>query len=296
MAARGAVLVEKLTVTPALAELVEQTKDLPVSAPLQGELAETGKDGQEQAVRPRKRPVVNQAEKRWKEEHKTSIEIAKTNITSKFDGSGDMDRLARDLEQVVLDLENKENNAQEIRPTDPIPPGLSTVRPVFPKPPPLRYQPRPPKPKSRTASPEIQRAQVPVPVQDAMQVEPSPPATTRDNEMDEGDGGDSDGDYVYDTYVRRPLSAGLMLTNPVLDAEADSDALHRQTGIDPTRKDIGVVVITEEDEALWDNFAEGEDEDNWDSEDVDSNGKFACNNNDDVPHINGVVLLNISSN
>lgn len=275
-----AVLVEKLTRSPsvkadsALEEMAREYEDASVDT---GPPAEPGKDGQEPPGRPRKRPVINEAEKRWRESQKAAIAAAKANITSKYDGADDMDRLAKELEQVVLDLEQ---NDQEMRAAEPIPPtSPSTARPVFPKPPPLKYQPKPPKSRSRTLSPE---AKTGGDVQDTMQVEPEPappvPATAKDETDD-----DSDGDYVYDTYIRRPLPAGSMLTNPLLDLEAADDALLRQSGIDLTRKDIGVVVITEEDEYLWDNFAEDEEEEeNWDGEDVDSNGKsapqyFRCN-------------------
>ncbi|KAL1986314.1 hypothetical protein VTN96DRAFT_9553 [Rasamsonia emersonii] len=270
-----AVLVEKLTRSPsvkaasALEELARESEDASVDTSPPRERAEPEKDAQEEPVRPRKRPVVNEAEKRWRESQKATIAAAKANITSKYDGADDLDRLAQELEQVVLDLEQ---NDQEMKPAEPIPPSPSTVRPVFPKPPPLKYQPKPPKSRSRTLSPGAKAGGG---VQDTMQVEPAPPApaTTQDTAKDEADE-DSDGDYVYDTYIRRPLPAGSMLTNPLLDLEAADDALLRQNGIDPTRKDIGVVVITEEDEYLWDDFAEDEvDEENWDGEDVDSNAE-----------------------
>src|SRR5581483_6741980 len=88
--------------------------------------------------------------------------------------------------------------------------------------------------------------------------------------MDTAD--DSEGEYVYETYVRRPIHE--ILVNPISDYDVDNDTLYRELGIDTSRKDIGLVVITEEDEELWASLVEVDiDEDKWNTDDEDSNGE-----------------------
>ena len=61
--------------------------------------------------------------------------------------------------------------------------------------------------------------------------------------------------YVYETYLRVPRSE----LAPNYDENKDS---------------IGVLVIEEQDEELWQTFAEDDEDSGWDEEDGDSNGKF----------------------
>jgi len=72
-------------------------------------------------------------------------------------------------------------------------------------------------------------------------------------------GSASEDDYVYETYVRLPHNAAV------------------QTEIEQKNlmANIGVLVIAEEDEELWEAYAESDSEDEWDEEDADSNGMFA---------------------
>ncbi|RMJ22926.1 hypothetical protein PHISP_06211 [Aspergillus sp. HF37] len=223
---------------------------------------------EEERARPRKRPVVNQAEKRWREDRQNAISTAKQRIASMADASqGDSDdesaRLAQQFEQVALDLESgmdTETTEKEIQPSPAKP------APVPPKPP-LKYQPRVPNKARPTAAPERS-----VHTDDTMQVD-TVDATPQAPHGPEHDN-DSDGEYVYDTYIRRPLAPGGQLSNPLTDLEKDQDTWFRQRGIDTTRPDIGVIVIPAEDEQYWENFAEDdEDEDRWDSEDADSNAE-----------------------
>jgi len=74
-----------------------------------------------------------------------------------------------------------------------------------------------------------------------------------DNDDDNEDEDEKEDDYVYDTYIRRPT-----------DPSASVD-----------RRKVGVIVITQEDETLWETYGvdEGEDED-WDSAEEDENGKL----------------------
>lgn len=81
-------------------------------------------------------------------------------------------------------------------------------------------------------------------------------ANDNDNHSANNDDDDDDdeADYVYDTYIRRP-------TDPAASVD---------------RRKIGVIVITQEDETLWETYGvdEGEDED-WDSAEEDENGKLS---------------------
>lgn len=219
----------------------------------------------EEPTRLRKRPVVNQAEKRWREERKSAISTAKQRISQmagsdQGDADDESERLAQQFEQIALELES----GMDTTPTETkdIPPPPE-IKPTLPKSP-LKYQPRLPN-KPRLNAPPAAEAK-----DDAMQVDTSPA-------QEEDDTVDNDDDYVYDTYVRRPLPAApgnnTQVTNPLKDLEADQEAWFRHNGIDTSRPDVGVIVITEEDEAYWEHFAEDdEDEDRWDSEDADSNG------------------------
>ncbi|KKK20365.1 hypothetical protein AOCH_006775 [Aspergillus ochraceoroseus] len=212
-------------------------------------------------ARPRKRPVVNQAEKKWREERQGAISAAKEHITQVLEKEAqahqrnweeESERLARELEQIALELDGE----MEGLPTDTKLHSPTATRAVIPKPP-LKYQPRTPnKPRAVT-----------LPAADIKQGDAMKPATT------EQDGSDSDEEYVYDTYIRRPLSDEGLLTDPLVDLELGQEAWLRRHGIDATRQDIGVIVITPEDEIYWADFVEEDDEDRWDSEDGDSNAE-----------------------
>ncbi|KAJ6015197.1 hypothetical protein N7540_009788, partial [Penicillium herquei] len=203
---------------------------------------------------PRKRPVVNQAEKKWREERQGTISAAKQHLSDTLEKSAqthqstwdeESERLAEEFERIAFeierDMERNENQDERFAPP--------TSRPQIPirSPQPLKYQPRPPK------QPRATQSQQPVaaaPAQDAMNVAE-----------------DDDNDYVYDVYIRRPLGESDMLSNPL--AEAESDQLKRMQA---STSGIGVIVITAEDEEYWEHFVE-DDEEEWDSEDADSNAE-----------------------
>jgi hypothetical protein len=66
---------------------------------------------------------------------------------------------------------------------------------------------------------------------------------------------DADGDYVYDTYIRHPVSPN--------------------TTIDPTVA-VGHLVISEEDEELWQTYIDDDaDDKEFDTDDEDSNGEYS---------------------
>ncbi|RDW74694.1 Iwr1 domain-containing protein [Aspergillus mulundensis] len=197
--------------------------------------------------RPRKRPVVNQAEKKWRAERQGAITAAKDHISQVLEKGAqsrqsnweeESDRLARQFEQIALELDAQTHSKQA--------PGeaRAAARPAGPKPP-LKYQPRTPN-KHR----------------------PHPNWVPKHE-----DGSESEDDYVYDTYIRHPLpDKGLI--DPLVDIDSDHEAWLRHHGIDSSRQDVGVIVITPEDEVYWEDFAEeDDDEDRWDSEDGDSNAE-----------------------
>lgn len=257
-----AVLVEKLRRTPhsRQASLVADAAEQAATA--EGEVRGVRVPGPEtESVRPRKRPVVNQAERKWREERKTAISAAKEHITQvlekeaharKTNWEDESERLAREFEQIALELEG----GMETQPLVQQPVAQMTARPIIPKPP-LKYQPRTPN-KPRAATP--QEPSVPA-IPDVL-----PPVEAMAQEDD------SDGEYVYDTYIRRPLPEGTLLTNPLTDLETGYEKWFQQNGIDTTRQDIGIIVITQEDEEYWEHFAEDDEDEEWDSEDADSNG------------------------
>lgn len=65
-------------------------------------------------------------------------------------------------------------------------------------------------------------------------------------------------EFVYETYIRLPH-------NVDLQAKIEQHSL---------MTNIGVLVIPEEDEDLWEAYGESDDENEWDDEDADSNGRF----------------------
>lgn len=214
---------------------------------------------------PRKRPVVNQAEKKWREERKNAISAAKQHISQVMDKGAqaqqqsswedESERLAQEFEQIALELDRDGDSAVNDMEMSAAPaPRTYSTQPK----PPLKYQPRTPNKPRPVKTP----SQLP-----AGQHQTSEGAVETDE--------DSDEDYVYDVYIRKPLPDAGILSNPLTDVEADQDAWFRQNGIDTTRQDIGVIVITQEDEGYWENFVEDEDdEEQWDSEDADSNGSL----------------------
>ncbi|CAI7612688.1 unnamed protein product [Penicillium glandicola] len=210
-------------------------------------------------VKPRKRPVVNHAEKRWREERKGAISAAKQNLSDTLEKSAqtqhrswdeESERLVHDLEQVALELEREgnEDHAMDLDPrVAPAPPAPVSLQHAFSAAPktPLKHQPRQPK------QPRV----TPTPLQASEQIEQA---------VEE----DDEGDYVYDVYIRRPLSEAEMLKNPLAEYESDQ----QQKGIAQSQPGVGVIVITAEDEEYWEDFIE-DDEEEWDSEDADSNAE-----------------------
>lgn len=64
-----------------------------------------------------------------------------------------------------------------------------------------------------------------------------------------------DEDFIYDTYIRVPISDG-------------------KDGDEPSN-DVGLLVIGDDDQELWQTYVESDDDSEWDEEDPDSNGLFS---------------------
>lgn len=229
-------------------------------------------------IKPRKRPVVNQAERKWREERKSAVSAAKSHLEETLEKSAraksaqswdeESERLAREFEKVALELENDmeiDDGSHE----DDARTHASPARAPAPKPdysrfaspaPSTKYQPRLPK-EPRVAA---VHAQAPVHSMEKEVADISAGAGADSQAVD-----DNDDDYVYDVYIRRPLAETDMLTNPLAELESDQQLKN----LEASRAGVGVIVITAEDEEYWENFIE-DDEEEWDSEDADSNGKF----------------------
>lgn len=226
-------------------------------------------------VKPRKRPVVNQAERKWRAERQGAITAAKQHLSEVLENSAqqahqntwdeESERLVKDLEQVALELEHEHNMEVDDHTMDfteapaPQQPHLMPT-PISP-PKPMKYQPRPPKQPRN------------------VQQQPAPEAE-KEGDVSVGAGAgasagsavveDNEDDYVYDVYIRRPLSESEILTNPLAELECEQQLQQ----LEAASRGIGVIVITAEDEEYWEHFVEDEEE-VWDSEDADSNGE--CN-------------------
>ena len=267
-----AVLVEKLRRKPhsRQASMAVDSALQSAGVPAAAAAAATAAAASSAESRPRKRPVVNQAERKWREERKNAISTAKKNINDVMDkgaqaqnkGNWDdeSDQLAGEFERIALELDDDGNQMDETKtPAESTGPAQGTGATLSnPPKPSLKYQPRTSnKPRS---------------------TERQPAATTQRDDRGGDTETESDGDYVYDVYIRRPLpqpesqsqtrqplpqTQAAKLENPLTDLE-------KQNALGPN---VGVIVITQEDESYWDNFIEDDDDDEaWDSEDADSNG------------------------
>lgn len=257
---------------PGVAVLVEQLRRKPHSrqASMVAELVgRVEADGKSERVtvspsdlqgtstpKPRKRPVVNQAERQWRQEQQGSMSAAKERFSELLEKSAQArestaaeyeEHLAREFEQVALeieqDMEVDDRSADKAVPSQTSPSkSISVIKK------PSKFQPRSPK------KPRV------VPVQQAPAEAEKPNAIVHVE--------DSEDDYVYDVYIRRPLADMDNLRNPLTEHESEQikEAQAMNSG-------VGVIVITPEDEDIWEHFVE-DDEEEWDSEDADSNGEY----------------------
>ena len=190
--------------------------------------------------KPRKRPNISAAEKKWRAEtwgEKTPtktprVEPARGGRTI-HDPSNNWDynsiELAEQLQLVTLQESANMNGSIAAAGN-----ALSSPNPkIKPKAPPLRYRDRQPRPDVGV-----------------------------DEEMETDNGMEDDTDYVYDTFVRQvgPSNVG----SPAPSTDTLQALVYGK---------IGILVITEEDEAVWETYGEDDESDkDWNSEEEDENG------------------------
>lgn len=76
---------------------------------------------------------------------------------------------------------------------------------------------------------------------------------------------ENEDDFVYDTYIR---TFGQLASIPMQPSEPTSSVLRH---VDTSK--IGILIITEQDESIWETFGEEEESDkDWNSEEEDENG------------------------
>jgi hypothetical protein len=113
----------------------------------------------------------------------------------------------------------------------------------------VRFQPKPPKPRRGENRPSA--------------TDLSPEGSIHCAQHSE-----NQGDFVYDTYLRTTH----VVVGAQLDTPMDIDTLeHIEIG------KVGILIIAEQDEAVWETFAEeeeGESDKDWNSEEEDENGTF----------------------
>ncbi|PGH14638.1 hypothetical protein AJ79_02973 [Helicocarpus griseus UAMH5409] len=266
-----------------------------------------------QPVTPRKRHVVNEAEKRWKEESKASRyldraqqsrdkELTPKKAQSMADDPGlwdqDSEQLATELEQFAREMTGDAMSSKGSPRAPPVTPprrpgrfvGISPNKPV------LKYPPRLPKvgrdspgksgmgydgatDHARNAivvdrfagtisdNRPLQHGEVDM--KDAGATGPAKQVATFDTASSDMESEEEkDASYVYDEFIRRPVHD--ITANPL--AAYLKEVIDNPLEVAP--RNVGVVEITEEDEQLWEVFAESDDEGKgWDSEDEDSNAE-----------------------
>ncbi|PGH01531.1 hypothetical protein GX51_05218 [Blastomyces parvus] len=307
-----------------LDDLAAKIGEVTVSSDAQGTSLTTPKDVTKSAITseistspatPRKRHVVNDAERRWKEESKTfryfdrvqqardkehNVKSAQSIHEDPSFWDQDSDQLATELAEFAREITgDSEMSGVSPKAAPTTPPrrpgrfvGISPNKPV------LKHPPRLPKvsddsPRTSgtgfdgagdagdaknvigaalstdAAKVELPRQHDEVDVKDSSFIPPKKQIATFETASDLDSDDDNDDSYVYDEFIRRPVAevAADPHTAHLLNGEWASEH-----GAAP--KDIGVVVITEEDAHFWEAFAESDEEGKgWDSEDEDSNAE-----------------------
>lgn len=193
---------------------------------------------------PQKRPNVNATERQWRaeqwsrdhsSEHKASATCLNKTGTSIDTNPSLWDYNSLQLAEQLQELAHQETSTHSPPPT-PAKHEHSTRLRTRPKVPEQRYAERHP--------------------------EDSILSNTIDT-MDLSSDDEDDSEYVYDTYIRQP-------SRPMV---ADAD-VYMENGDTESEGKVGFLVITGEDEADWQAFAEDDDSDkDWNSEEEDENGK-----------------------
>ncbi|KZF21465.1 hypothetical protein L228DRAFT_153808 [Xylona heveae TC161] len=194
---------------------------------------------EEETLRPRKRPGASAEEKKWREENwsQTKPRILGTAQPSKQGQTVQSKASDWDYESSCLAEQLQDVALQEIQ-------KFQSTQPSPGASPKLKLKPKVPALRYKDRHPEERE-----------KVEQHDPF----NEMETHTSDDED--YVYDTYIRHP---GL----------ADGSDFNNMMG---SEKNIGFLVITEEDQPIWETYAEDEDDSDkdWNSEEEDENGKLS---------------------
>lgn len=305
------VIVEKLPGRAATVKGASMLSNVTPPATSHGNVHGSGAAGQKGGVSadaPRKRRVINQAEKKWQaqeKEHRYPDRTQQLWGQSKDSKKGesarddpntwdlDSETLADELSQIALDMTQRAETAE------PASVAKETKIPAQPKvpthqldTPALKYQPRQPRKahKGRRNSKASEDGGADIRELEGMDIERdvsglgveagtvhSQPEVTPEPERDSvptqgpiaSEMDTSDEGYVYDEFIRHSIQ----------DMNDDSRIAHVRNGQwhgghGEVPKNIGVVVITDEDVQYWDAFAEEDDEEkDWDTEDGDSNGE-----------------------
>ena len=301
-----AVLVEKLSGQPQSKKikagldtsklLTEQQKPISVPVP-------PAPHHPEQQERQRKRPVVNRAERQWREANKATMSASRQHIFETLDRDAqknnkgtwenESEDLARQFEQIALELEGNSNDIvgenETTKETSTLSstqsPSLQSTRlsSSLPKPP-LKYPPR--VPNRHMANRDINQMQGITKTTTATTEQEQLEGNEKIEDEDEEEEAEEESmDYVYDTYIRRPLlpespsqtqnDKTPSLPDHPLNSPLGNPPSSELEPQESTTNKVGVIVIDPEDEEYWEHFIEDDDDDEkWDSEDADSNGKF----------------------
>ncbi|KMP00660.1 hypothetical protein CIRG_00802 [Coccidioides immitis RMSCC 2394] len=290
---RHAVVVEqKGDIVRGLSELAAQIGDIGSSTDIKAEDVKREVemvDAQSPTISPRKRRVVNEAERRWKEkanahrytDRETYDRKGKTGTSIKDDPATwdyDSAQLAEELEHATLELAFGE----------PIKPAatpeqsklyLPATKPV------LKYRPRVPKQQQNKRDGRGhglgQFDGVDESGETSLTInEPSTfgigleDISSMKNALEEHvirakNEKDDESDYVYDIFIRRSLQE--LADDPKFAQFQNGDWY---VGYENVPADIGVVVISDKDVHYWDAVAEDDEEDkDWNTEDEDSNAE-----------------------
>ena len=198
---------------------------------------------------PRKRPNVSAAEKKWKAETRSKKPSIESTQRDKEQSSQSKQVPLSNWDAISFKLAEEMHHAAlvEAQERESTTGSKAEVTPITavkikPKPPPLRY------------------------------CERSAPTKAPDNQhegMASSDGEDSD--YVYDTYIR--------YFNPTQGSSSDAFDTRNDPLTIIDKANIGILVITEEDEDVWEAYGEDETSDeDLNSEEEDENGTFSCKN------------------
>ncbi|MCJ1310567.1 hypothetical protein MMC25_004232 [Agyrium rufum] len=183
-----------------------------------------------------KRPISNAAEKRWRSKNWTgkddpvqrdSKEASETVIVDKAatGDHGNTFQLAQEMNRFAIDeLKHQRDN------------GVESPRSQ------LKYQPKPPRPRQEQLLHHQISNSDDLPIEQAHEHSPA--------------------EYIYDTFIRRPLPSGIVDHIDIVRSLSDSGA-----------EKCGLLVIDAADEELWELYAADESDDAGTSDDEDENAE-----------------------